>query len=59
MGISYQPTQKKTSRMSSPTTLSKKFRKAFEKGLDKLFPENDDTRAYIYGMGMQPFKPTS
>merc|ERR1711881_491112 len=47
-----------TNTMSSQTTLSKKFRKAFEKGLDKLFPETDDS-TYIYGMGMQPFQPTS
>lgn len=46
-----------TKQASANSPLSRKFRKAFEKGLDKLFPEDDGTR--VYTLGMQPFQPTT
>ena len=42
--------------------MSRRFRMAFDKSLDKLFPETGSQNGndvYLYPMGMQPFMSTS
>merc|ERR1711879_483127 len=42
------------------SSLSRKFKMAFDKSLDKLFPNvNDDDQFAVHPMGMQPFMSTS
>merc|ERR1712014_241116 len=48
----------KKSASNNFSSMSRRFKMAFDKSLDKLFPpENDDT--YLHPLGMQPFMSTS
>merc|ERR1711884_74042 len=50
-------THNATSQKQSLSTLSRRFKMAFDKGLDKLFPECSS--GMEHPMGMQPFMSTS
>lgn len=53
----------KSSSKAKLTSVSRRFRMAFDKSLDKLFPETSnsdiDNDVYLHPMGMQPFMSTS
>merc|ERR1712044_129052 len=46
-------------KMTATNSLSRKFKMAFDKSLDKLFPSADEQDQYLHPMGMQPFMSTS
>merc|ERR1712226_1488775 len=51
---------KKSTASSHFSSMSRRFKMAFDKSLDKLFPENDKNHeAYLHPLGMQPFMSTS
>lgn len=53
---------KKQSSSNNFSSMSRRFKMAFDKSLDKLFPENDrnnNNEPYLHPLGMQPFMSTS